>query len=145
MRRFPVRLPSAAALLAATVLGAAGAAAQPCARYELGDPPLARVEVPIIAWHVAVDGNTAWVGGGGHEVTAVDVSDPLAPVISGHAPQLLGECLAVQAGRAYVGAFDELVIADVADPQAVVVHSRTGLGRPLIALAAAGDRLYALG
>lgn len=144
MRRFPVRLPSAAVLLAATVLGAAGAAAQPCARYELGDPPLARVEVPIIAWHVAVDGNTAWVGGGGHEVTAVDVSDPLAPVISGHAPQLLGECLDVEAGRAYAGAFDELVIADVADPQAVVVRSRTGLGRPLIALDAAGDRLYAL-
>lgn len=136
----------ASALVFIATCGASGPApALTCIDYATAPAPAAQIAVPIIASFVELSGTTAFVGGAGHEVTIIDVTNPLDPVITGHTQALLGDCLRIAGGLAYVGAYDQLVIADVSDPADIRILSTTTMPHPIAALDVAGGFVYALG
>jgi len=96
------------------------------------------------AFSVHVEGDLAFVGGGGRALTVVDVADPSQPVVLGAVDGAAAEGICTQGDDVFIGGLDgELAAIDVADPAAPRrVGELVGLGM-IRDLWCGGDVVYA--
>ena len=95
------------------------------------------------AWGVRVRGTTAFVTDGGGILAAVDVSDPVRPVVLGRvATEGPARGLALDGDSVFVAAGSQLIVVDASDARAPRVVGRAPVGGSAIRVDYANGRAY---